>query len=132
MHPCHHQRTDSPPSASRLRRTEQRLQNRTTHHLAHDRSRKAARCTAPARRQGRVFPENLTTVRLYMFSVDIRLVAELPSLHIFNCQHTFAWKGVVNEVGFTTVYWLLGDRKRKTSAMNVNLDDDELCGIATA
>ena len=74
----------------------------------------------------RVFPEDLTSGRLYTFWVSIREEAGLPGLRIHDCRHTWASQGVMNGVGLTTVGRLLGHRKRRTTAIYAHLDDAAL------
>ncbi len=74
----------------------------------------------------RVFPENLTSSRLYTFWVGIREEAGLPGLRIHDCRHTWASQGVMNGVGLTTVGRLLGHRQRETTAIYAHLDDNAL------
>jgi len=78
----------------------------------------------------RVFPENLTSHRLYTFWVGIREEAGLPGLRIHDARHTWASQGVMNGVGLTTVGRLLGHRKRRTTAIYAHLDDAALQGAA--
>ena len=75
---------------------------------------------------GRVFPEDLTSARLYTFWVGIRDEAGLPGLRIHDCRHTWASQGVMNGVGLTTVGRLLGHRQRETTAIYAHLDDGAL------
>ena len=51
----------------------------------------------------RVFPEDLTSARLYTFWRAIREEAGLPGLRIHDARHTWASQGVMNGVGLTTV-----------------------------
>ncbi len=74
----------------------------------------------------RVFPETLTSARLYTFWCGIRDEAGLPGLRIHDCRHTWASQGVMNGVGLTTVGRLLGHRKRETTAIYAHLDDGAL------
>ena len=74
----------------------------------------------------RVFPENVTTGRLYTFWVRIRDEAGLPGLRMHDCRHTWASQGVMNGVGLTTVGRLLGHRQRETTAIYAHLDDRAL------
>ena len=74
----------------------------------------------------RVFPENVTTDRLYSLWVRIREEAGLPGLRIHDCRHTWASHGVMNGVGLTTVGRLLGHRRRGTTAIYAHLDDRAL------
>ena len=74
----------------------------------------------------RVFPETLTTDRLYSFWVRIRDQAGMPGLRIHDCRHTWASQGVMNGVGLTTVGRLLGHRQRETTAIYAHLDDHAL------
>ena len=74
----------------------------------------------------RVFPEDLTSARLYTFWVGIREEAGLPGLRIHDCRHTWASQGVMNGVGLTTVGRLLGHRQRETTAIYAHLDDSAL------
>lgn len=71
----------------------------------------------------RVFPENLTSGRLYSFWVRIRQEAGLSGLRMHDCRHTWASHGVMNGVGLTTVGRLLGHRQRETTAIYAHLDD---------
>ena len=74
----------------------------------------------------RVFPEDLTSARLYMFWVGIREEAGLSGLRIHDGRHTWASQGVMNGVGLTTVGRLLGHRQRETTAIYAHLDDGGL------
>ena len=74
----------------------------------------------------RVFPEDLTSARLYTFWRAIREEAGLPGLRIHDARHTWASQGVMNGVGLTTVGRLLGHRKRRTTAIYAHLDDAAL------
>ena len=58
--------------------------------------------------RGRLFPEDLTSARLYTFWVGIREEAGLPGLRIHDCRHTWASQGVMNGVGLTTVGRAMG------------------------
>ena len=74
----------------------------------------------------RVFPEYLTSSRLYTFWVSVREEAELPGFRIHNCRHTWASQGIMNGVGLTTVGRLLGHRQRDTTAIYAHLDEATL------
>ena len=74
----------------------------------------------------RVFPEDLTSQRLYTFWCGIREKAGLPGLRIHDCRHTWASQGVMNGVGLTTVGRMLGHRNRETTAIYAHLDDTAL------
>ncbi len=74
----------------------------------------------------RVFPEDLTPHRLYVFWIGIREEAGLPGLRIHDCRHTWASQGVMSGVGLTTVGRLFGHRQRCTSAIHAHLDDAAL------
>ena len=74
----------------------------------------------------RVFPEDLTSDRLYTFWVGVREEAGLPGLRIHDCRHTWASQGVMNGVGLTTVGRLLGHRQRETTAIYAHLGDGAL------
>ena len=75
----------------------------------------------------RVFPEDLTSDRLYTFRVGIREEARLPGLRIHDyCRYTWASQGVMNGVGLTTVGRLLGHRQRGATAIYAHLDDGAL------
>ena len=74
----------------------------------------------------RVFPDELTSDRLYTFWCGIREEAGLPGLCIHDCRHTWASQGVMNGVGLTTVGRLLGHRQRETTAIYAHLDDGAL------
>ena len=78
----------------------------------------------------RVFPEDVTSARLYTFWRTIREEAGLPGLRIHDARHTWASQGVMNGVGLTTVGRLLGHRKRRTTAIYAHLDDAALQGAA--
>ena len=89
----------------------------------------AARLIAALHRHeegGRVFPEDLTSARLYTFWVGIREEVGLHGLRIDDCRHTWASQGVMNGVGLTTDGRLLGHRKRRTTAICAHLDDAAL------
>ena len=89
----------------------------------------AARLVAALpRREGakRVFPEDLTSARLYTFWCGVREEAGLPGLRIHDARHTWASQGIMNGVGLTTVGRLLGHRKRATTAIYAHLDDAAL------
>ena len=74
----------------------------------------------------RVFPDDLSSDRLYTFWCGIREEAGLPGLRIHDCRHTWASQGVMNGVGLTTVGRLLGHRQRETTAIYAHLDDGAL------
>ena len=74
----------------------------------------------------RVFPEDLTSQRLYTFWCGVREEAGLPGLRIHDCRHTWASQGVMNGVGLTTVGQMLGHRNRETTAIYAHLDDTAL------
>ena len=74
----------------------------------------------------RVFPDNLTSARLYTFWCGVREEAGLPGLRIHDARHTWASHGIMNGVGLTTVGRLLGHRKRATTAIYAHLDDAAL------
>ena len=74
----------------------------------------------------RVFPEDLTSARLYTIWVGVRDEAGLPGLRIHDCRHTWASQGVMNGVGLTTVGRLLGHRQRETTAIYAHLDEGAL------
>ena len=74
----------------------------------------------------RVFPDSLTSARLYSLWIRIRDEAGLPGLRIHDCRHTWASQGVMNGVGLTTVGRLLGHRQRETTAIYAHLDDRAL------
>ena len=80
------------------------------------------------RRDGaaRVFPEDLTTSRLYTFWVGVREEAGLCGVRIHDARHTYASQGVMNGVGLTAVGKLLGHRKRATTAIYAHFDDAAL------
>ena len=70
---------------------------------------------------GQVFPDDLTSNRLYTFWRGVREEAGLPGLRIHDCRHTWASHGVMNGVGLPTVGRLLGHRKRRTTAIYAHL-----------
>ena len=74
----------------------------------------------------RVFPDSLTSARLYSFWVRIREEAGLPRLRMHDCRHTWASQGVMNGIGLATVGRLLGHRQRETTAIYAHLDDRAL------
>ncbi len=78
----------------------------------------------------RVFPEDLTSHRLYMFWCGVREEAGLPGLRIHDCRHTWASQGVRNGVGLPTVGRLLGHRRLATTAIYAHLDDSALQAAA--
>ena len=84
------------------------------------------------RRDGaaRVFPEDLTSARLYAFWVGVREEAGLRGVRIHDARHTYASQGVMNGVGLTAVGKLLGHRKRATTAIYAHLDDTALRAAA--
>ena len=84
------------------------------------------------RRDGaaRVFPEDLTSARLYAFWVGVREEAGLRGVRIHDARHTYASQGVMNGVGLTAVGKLLGHRKRATTAIYAHLDDGALRDVA--
>ena len=71
----------------------------------------------------RVFPEDLTSTRLYTFWVGVSDEAGLPGLRIHDFRHTWASQGVMNGVGLTTVGRLLGHRQRETTAIYAHIND---------
>ena len=73
-----------------------------------------------------MFPEDLTTDRLYTVWVGIQEEAGQPGLRIHDCRHTWASQGVMNGVGLTAVGRLLGHRRRSTTAIYAHLDDAAL------
>ena len=73
-----------------------------------------------------VFPEDLTTDRLYTFWVGVREQAGLPGLRIHDARHTYASQGLMNGAGLATVGKLLGHRRRETIAIYAHLDDAAL------
>ena len=89
----------------------------------------AARLVAALPRSGnrkRVFPDDLTSDRLYTFWIGIREQAGLSGLRIHDCRHTWASQGVMNGVGLATIGRLLGHRQRETTAIYAHLDDGAL------
>ena len=74
----------------------------------------------------RVFPEDLTSDRLYTFWTGVREEAGLSGLRIHDCRHTWASQGVMNGIGLPTVGRLLGHRNRATTAIYAHLDDTAL------
>ncbi len=77
-----------------------------------------------------MFPDNLTSHRLYLFWCGIREEAGLPGLRIHDCRHTLASQGVMNGVGLPTVGRLLGHRRASTTAIYAHLDDHALQSAA--
>ena len=87
----------------------------------------------PCREEGgRVFPDDLTSHRLYTFWSGIREEAGLSGLRIHDARHTWASQSVMNGVGLTTVGRLLGHRKRRTTAIYAHFDDAALAGCRRA
>ncbi len=78
----------------------------------------------------RVFPEDLTSHRLYKFWCVVREEAGLPGLRIHDYRHTWASQGVRNGVGLPTVGRLLGHRRLATTAIYAHLDDSALQAAA--
>ena len=78
----------------------------------------------------RVFPEDLTSHRLYMLWCGIREESGLPGLCIHDCRHMWASHGVRNGVGLPTVGRLLGHRRLATTAIYAHLDDNALQAAA--
>ena len=74
----------------------------------------------------RIFPEAVTSDRLYRFWCEVREQAGLSGLRIHDCRHTWASQGLINGVGLTTVGRLLGHRRRRTTAIYAHLDDTAL------
>ena len=88
--------------------------------------------TSLPKREGddRVFPDDLTSSRLYTFWTGVRMEADLPSVRIHDLRHTYASQGVMNGVGLPTVGRLLGHRHRATTAIYAHLDDATLQSAA--
>ena len=88
----------------------------------------AAVLAALPRNEGaaRVFPDDLTSARLYTFWVGVREEAGLRGVRLHDARHTYASQGVMNGVGLTAVGKLLGHRKRSTTAIYAHLDDAAL------
>ena len=81
----------------------------------------------PGREEGgRVFPDDLTSHRLYTFWCRIREEAGLSGLRIHDARHTWASQGVMNGVGLTTVGRLLGPQ----AAHHGNLRPSRRCSLA--
>ena len=78
----------------------------------------------------RVFPDDLTSSRLYYLWRIVREEAELAGLRIHDLRHSWASQGVMNGVGLTTVGRLLGHRRRESTAIYAHLDDHALQGAA--
>ena len=80
------------------------------------------------RRDGaaRVFPEDLTSARLYAFWVGVRDEAGPRGVRIHDARHTYASQAAMNGVGLTAAGKLLGHRKRATTAIYAHLDDAAL------
>ena len=74
----------------------------------------------------RVFPEDLTTTRLYAFWAGVREEAGLHGVRLHDARHTYASQGVMNGVGLTAVGKLLGHREHTTTAIYAHLDDAAL------
>ena len=78
----------------------------------------------------RVFPDDLTSSRLYYVWRIVREEAGLAGLRIHDLRHSWASQGVMNGVGLTTVGRLLGHRRRESTAIYAHLDDNALQGAA--
>ena len=78
----------------------------------------------------RVFPDDLTSSRLYEFWRGVREEAGLPGLRIHDCRHTWASQGIMNGVGLPTVGRLLGHKRLATTAIYAHLDDNALQAAA--
>ena len=80
------------------------------------------------RRDGtaRVFPEGLTSARLYTFWVGIREEAGPAGQRIHDARYTYASQGLMNGVGLATAGKLPGHRRRATTAIYAHLDDAAL------
>ena len=78
----------------------------------------------------RVFPDDLTASRLYIFWCRVREEVGLPDLRIHDCRHTWASQGIMNGVGLPTVGRLLGHRRPATTAIYAHLDDSALQAAA--
>ena len=76
--------------------------------------------------EGRVFPNDLTSSRLYTFWTGVREEADLPGVRIHDQRHTWVSQGVMNGVGLPTVGRLLGRQRRTTTAIYAHLDDATL------
>ncbi len=74
----------------------------------------------------RVFPETLTSARLYTLLMRYPRRGGASGLRMHDYRHTWASQGVMNGVGLTTVGRLLGPRKRETTAICAHLDDGAL------
>ncbi len=79
-----------------------------------------------AGRRERVFPETLTSDRLYPFWVGIQDEAELPGLRIHDCRHTWASQGVMNGAGSPRSDSCSDPAQRETTAIYAHLDDGAL------
>ena len=71
----------------------------------------------------RVFPDDLTTDRLYVFLCGVREQAGLPGLRMHDGRHTRASQGIMNGIGLPTVGRMLGHRRLATAAIHARLDD---------
>ena len=80
--------------------------------------------------RGRVFPEDLTSSRLYTFWCGNRQKAGLSGLRIHDLRHSWASQGVMNGVGLPTVGKLLGHRRLATTDIYAHLDDNALQAAA--
>ena len=78
----------------------------------------------------RVFPEDLTSSRLYTFWRTVREEAGLPGVRIHDMRHSWASQGVMNGVGLPIVGKLLGHRRLATTAIYAHLDDSALHAAA--
>ena len=78
----------------------------------------------------RVFPDDLTSSRLYTFWRGVREEAELPGVRIHDMRHSWASQGIMNGVGLPTVGRLLGHRRLATTAIYAHLDDSALQAAA--
>ena len=80
----------------------------------------------------RVFPDDLTSSRLYVFWTGVWEEAGLRGVRIHDLRHSWAPQGVMNGVGLPTVGRLLGHRRRATTAIYAHLDDATLQDAAQA
>ena len=80
--------------------------------------------------RGAVFPENLTSTKLCSFWCAFRQEARLQGVRIHDARHTCASRGVMNDVGLTSVGRLLGHSKCATTAIYAHLDDATLQGAS--
>ena len=77
-----------------------------------------------------MFPDDLTSDRLYVFWCGIHEEAGLPGLRIHDCRHTHASHAVMNGESLHVAERLPGHRRAGTTNRYVHLDDATLSQAA--